>query len=197
MTALTQERAELLTAEIYRGATPVLHIYGIGGQRWHRNVPPDDARFGPWLQGRYRILDNALWSKLAPCVYMVAAAREQQIRYVGMSRNRMRDRWRESPAIDHETGKQIEHQLFHSQCWRQIEAEFARKGPSEYEVRCLSGAQIGEVLNRLGAPLSQLAVLNDAAESQAAAVERWMCSHSSPTLVPWNVAMASDKRGER
>ncbi len=158
-------------------------------------VSPDDPRFGPWLQGYYRILDSALWDKRAPCVYLVAEARQQRIRYVGMSKNRMRERWRESPAIDHETGRQIGYQLFHSQCWRLIEAEFSRGGASEYEVRCLSGSQIGIVLSRLGPPLSHLADINGDAESQAASVERWMCNNSSATLVPWNMAMTSYKRG--
>ncbi|MFC7459403.1 hypothetical protein [Hydrogenophaga defluvii] len=114
-----------------------------------------------------------------------------------MSKNRMRDRWRESPAIDHDTGEQIAHQLFHSQCWRQIETEFSQRGALEYEVRCLSGAQIGIALRRLGQPLSDLADANVDAESQAAAIERWICSNSSATLVPWNMAMTSYKRAGR
>lgn len=192
MTALSQELAEQLVSKIYLAATPVLQIYGIADSRWHRNVPTDDQRYGPWLQGRYRVLDKNLWSERAPCLYLVAGERDKHIRYVGISRNRMKDRWRESPAIDHETGNRIEHQLFHSQCWRQIEAEYLRERTVGYEVRCVLGKRLTHVLSRLGQLPAELTT--DDSEAIVTAVERWICGHSSETLVPWNIAMTTGKR---
>jgi hypothetical protein len=194
MDSLTQERAEKLAYEIFRVAAQVIHIHGIGGKRWRRNVPPTDGRFGPWLQAKYSVLNQSLWGDRTPCMYFVAGRHDQVIRYVGISRNRMRDRWRESPALDNETGISIGSQLFHSQCWRHIEAEFNTTGAAEYEVRCINGRDLRDLIERLGPPVSGFAVLGDDAEGIAAAVERWMCNNRSARLVSWNVAMTGRKR---
>jgi hypothetical protein len=193
MNTLTQERAEQLASEIYREAAPVIHIHNIGGKRWRRNVPPTDGRHGPWLQAKYTVLNYGLWGDRTPCLYLVAGRHDGVIRYVGISRNRMRDRWRESPAIDHETGLKIENQLFHSQCWRYVEFDLSIKGVTEYEVRCINGRDLRTVIERMGPPLSGFAALGDDPEGIAASVERWMCNNQSARLVSWNTAMTRKK----
>lgn len=175
-------------SEIYRQATPVIRIHGIGGQRWKRNVAKG-GRIGPWLQAQYEILNPAAWSARTPCLYLVAGA-DDVIRYVGISRNRMKDRWRESPALDALSLIPLaKKQLFHSQCWKHIERENAVVPSMTYEVRCITGDNLVPVLQRVGPPLSALAVLAGDGEGVAAAVERWLCNNKSERLVSWNVAM--------
>ena len=176
--------------EIYRSAAPVLKIHEIGGRRWKRNVAKG-GRIGPWLQARYDILDKRTWEARIPCLYMVAGS-DGVIRYVGISRNRMKDRWRESPAIDAETDQPWpERQLFHSQCWKQIEREHVTIPGMTYEVRCINADALLPVLERQGPPLSAFTALRGDGEGIVAAVERWLCNHKSEALVSWNVAMTA------
>lgn len=176
--------------EIFRAATPVIRIHEIGGKRWKRNVAKG-ARIGPWLQAKYDILNNSVWVARNPCLYLVAGG-DGVIRYVGISRNRLKDRWRVSPAHDAESMERLsENQLFHSQCWKHIERENAVEPTSTYEVRCIDGSMLLPVLERLGPPLSAFAALKGDGEGIVADVERWMCNNKGPKLVSWNVAMTA------
>ena len=184
MTTATIDRA----TEIYQAATPVIRINGVGGSRWKRNVAKG-GRIGPWLQADYEILDQFTWGTRTPCLYLVAGA-DQLIRYVGISRNRMKDRWRESPAYDAETMTLWpKKQLFHSQCWKQIEREHASNPKARFEVRCISADKLLPLLERQGPPLSGLCALRGDDEGIVAAVERWLCNNKSEQLVSWNISM--------
>lgn len=186
------ERAD----QIFRAATLILRIHGIGGRRWKRNVAKG-SRIGPWLQARYEVLDQRIWEARVPCLYLVAGA-NGVIRYVGISRNRMKDRWRESPALDAETMQPLpQRQLFHSQCWKHIERENAEDPTMTYEVRCIDGEKLLPVLKRQGPPLSALTALRGDGEGIVAAVERWLCNNRSDRLVSWNVAMTARRRAIR
>ncbi len=174
--------------EIFQAATPVIRIDSIGGRRWRRNVA-SGGRIGPWLQAQYEILNNRVWAAKIPCMYMVAGS-DGVIRYVGISRNRMKDRWRESPALDAETLEPWpQKQLFHSQCWRQIERENVINPFMTYEVRCIDADKLLPLLERQGPPLSAFAALRGDGEGIVAAVERWLCNNKSEKLVSWNIAM--------
>lgn len=173
---------------IFQAATPVIRIHGIGGKRWKRNVAKG-SRIGPWLQAKYDILNKAMWEARNPCLYLVAGG-DGVIRYVGISRNRLKDRWRVSPAHDAETMVRLpENQLFHSQCWKHIERESMQNAGGIYEVRCIDGATLLPILERLGPPLSAFVALRGDGEGIIAGVERWMCNNKGPKLVSWNVAM--------
>ena len=52
---------------IYEVATSILYIDGVGGKQWKRNVQKG-ARIGPWLQGRYRIVNDAAWKEKTACL---------------------------------------------------------------------------------------------------------------------------------
>lgn len=173
---------------IFSAATPVIRIHGLGGKRWKRNVAKG-GRIGPWLQAKYEIINRVVWEARNPCLYLVAGA-DGVIRYVGISRNRLKDRWRISPAHDAETMDRLpENQLFHSQCWKHIENEYSRNPSSAYEIRCIDGDALLPVLEKLGPPLSAFAALQGDGEGIVAGVERWMCNNKGPRLVTWNVAM--------
>ena len=183
--------AERFASEIFRSAIPVLRIHSLGGRPWKRNVRAGDSRKGPWLPARFDILNNEAWSRRSPSLYLVAGS-DGVIRYVGISRNRVKDRWRVSPAYDAATMRRLDRdQLFHSQCWKHVEREYAAFPAGNYEVRCITGDQLVSVLTRLGPPISGLTVLAGDGEGIAAAVERWLCNNQSSRLVSWNVAMTA------
>lgn len=178
-----------ITSQIFKASTPVLSISGLGGRSWFRNVPKNDGRYGPWLQSTYEVLDKSVWLRKQPCLYLVADG-FHQVAYVGISRKNLKERWRTSPAYDLMTGQKLQdNQLFHSQCWRQIQDEVRAGKPCNFEVRCISGAEIKPVLEKIGNPLASFLGLEDDHEGIVAAVERWLCNHQSDGLVRWNKAM--------
>ena len=179
--------------QLFYAATPIIRIQGLGGKQWKRNVLKG-SRIGPWLQADYQILDMKKWKERRPCLYVLAAD-DGVIRYVGISRNRMADRWRESPALDAETMAPLPHrQLFHSQCWARIQDEVATDPGKTYEVRCIDGASLSRTLLHLGPPLSAFCALGNDEEGVVAAVERWICNNSHSHLAGWNTAMTGRKR---
>lgn len=182
------ESAIVRAREIYKAATPVIRIHGIGGKRWKRNVAKG-SRIGPWLQAKYDILDRQAWEARVPCLYLVAG-HDSVIRYVGISRNRMKDRWRVSPAYDADTMVKLPaNQLFHSQCWKHIEREVSAGPGTTYEVRCITGERLLALVERIGPPLSAFTALRGDGEGIVAGIERWLCNNKGPGLVSWNVAM--------
>lgn len=184
MTSLALQHAQ----QIFQSATPVLHIQGIGGKRWKRNVAKGD-RIGPWLQAKYSVLNSKVWEHKTPSLYLVTGA-DGKIRYVGISRNRMKDRWRVSPAYDAETMVRLpENQLFHSQCWKQIELETNVNPTATFEVRCINATTLLPLLVKLGPPLSAFVALGNDDEGIVAGVERWLCNNKSDVLVTWNISM--------
>ena len=174
--------------QIYQTATPVLRIKGIGGKRWKRNVATG-GRIGPWLQADYSVLGGEIWGRRTPSLYLVGGT-DERIRYVGISRNGMKDRWRVSPAYDAETMVRLpENQLFHSQCWKQIELETTANPTATFEVRCINAKTLLPLLVKLGPPLSAFVALGNDDEGVVAGVERWLCNNKSDVLVTWNIAM--------
>jgi hypothetical protein len=178
-----------VVSSIYLAATPVIKIRGLGGQRWKRNVAKG-GRIGPWLQATYEVMNPAAWAQRGVCLYLVSGS-DAKVRYVGISRNGLKHRWRTSPAYDAVTMQRLpQNQLFHSQCWKHIEAETNANPRASFEVRSITDKALLVVLGVIGPPLSAFSVLSDDGESVVAAVERWICNHSSPELVCWNSAMA-------
>lgn len=176
---------------IFQAASPVLRIHAVGGLKWKRKIEknPRDARIGPWLRGEYDVLDDAVWRSKGACLYLVQSS-DGHIRYVGISRNGVKHRWRTSPAYDAETMLRLpQDQLFHSQCWRRIE-ELSKANPTmSYEVRTIAHIALGGILSRIGPPLSGFLVLDDDGEGMCAGVERWLCNHSDGEFISWNTAM--------
>lgn len=182
---------------IFEASTPVLQIHALKEPYWKRNTAngpqgDKDKRIGPWRQGQYKVLDQVLWKEKGPCLYLVKE--HDYIRYVGISRNGLKDRWRLSPALNPQTMEKLpEKQLFHSQCWPYIE-QLAELNPNlEIEVRSIGAHKLKDVLIELGEPLSAFATFGDDEESIVASVERWICNRSSSELANWNKAMTKKK----
>jgi hypothetical protein len=188
--------ADIVAAKLYVKAHPTIRIFGVGGRKWRRGVAKG-ARVGPWLPGSYEIVNTFIWARRAPCLYLVGAD-DGGVRYVGISRNRLKDRWRVSPAYDAETMQRLpQNQLFHAQCWRHIEREFATRSRVTFEVRSISGEELDPVLRALGEPVGAFAALAANSESVVQSVERWLCNHRCDGLARWNVAMTGGTRQGR
>jgi hypothetical protein len=173
---------------IFQHANPVIHIFGVGGRRWKRNVSKG-GRIGPWLQGDYKILDERAWRAKGPCLYLVAST-DMGIRYVGISRNGLKHRWRTSPAYDADTMVRLpRNQIFHSQCWKHIENESTAKPNVRFEVRAIAAEVLVSVLSTVAHPIAALTALRDDGESVVSALERWICNNRTDHLVEWNVSM--------
>ena len=97
-------------------------------------------------------------------------------------------------CLDAETLERLTvNQLFHSQCWKHIEAESRSTPAISYEVRVITANKLSSILEELGEPLSAFCLLRDDGESLVASVERWLCNRSSETLASWNRAMTGKK----
>lgn len=179
--------------KIFDEATPVIKIHGVGGKKWKRNVA-GGSRVGPWLQGEYSILNEPVWKEKGACLYLVAG-NDAVIRYVGISRNGLKHRWRTSPAYDAVTMQRLpQNQIFHSQCWKHIERESLSDPSKSFDVRCISASDVRKIAPHLGEQISALvtAFQNDD-ESIMASIERWICNHQNNDLVSWNVAMTGSR----
>lgn len=180
-----------IAESIFCAATPVLHIHRLEAPLWKRKIDqnPSDARIGPWLQARYTVLSEEAWRNRGVCLYMVKQ-KSESIRYVGISRNGVKHRWRTSPAYDANTMNRLpENQLFHSQCWRHMQSAFAADLQVSVEVRTIMHNTLAAQLSALGPPLSGFLALGDDGEGMCAAVERWLCNRSSGSFLSWNTAM--------
>lgn len=187
---MSQQTIDLANS-IYSAAVPVLRIHSLAGPRWKRNIAKNtkDARIGPWLKAKYTVVNESVWRDRAACLYLVRTS-DGHLRYVGISRNGIKHRWRTSPAYDAHTMIRLqEDQLFHSQCWRHMEAAAQRKPDLSIEVRSIQFRSLAAELSRLGPPLSAFLALGDDGEGLCAAVERWLCNRSAGEFLAWNTAM--------
>ncbi len=184
------QQATSIAVAIFQAAAPVINIHALlGGSRWVRRVPKDDRRYGPWLQADYEILNKKVWQQPGACLYLVCAS-DSIIRYVGKSCNRLKDRWRTSPANDAENPQQEipQKQLFHSQCWKHMETESAADPGIRFQVRAISAERLVPLLKEIGPPVSSLTESGIDSNSVVKRVEGWLCRHRSNELVRWNVA---------
>lgn len=181
------QTVEMLVAS----AVPVLAVHGVdfSAPLWVRKVKEGDHRKGPWHHIRWDLLNRPVWMRQAPCLYLVVG-KDSRLRYAGISRNRMKDRWRVSPAYDAVSGERHpERELFHSQCQKWLEQECRMDAGASFEVRCLHGDGLLGLLKQYRSPLSGFLELGDDFEGIAAAVERWLCNRSGKTYHLWNTAM--------
>jgi hypothetical protein len=178
--------------QIFLAAKPVIRITCLGGRRWRRDVRKGPLAGGPFLRARYEILDEAAWEASRPYLYLVAGS-DQLVLYAGISRNRLQDRWHLFTGYDEKTGALLTgKQLFHRECWLHFDSKDAGSAERTYEVRCIDGESLAQVLNRLGSPLSGIGVFGRSDESVISGVERWMSR--SDELAPWNRSMRTREK---
>lgn len=176
---------------IFQASTPVLRIDRLVPPLWKRKIEknPQDARIGPWLRADYSVLNERAWRDKGACLYL-AKLKTGPVRYVGISRNGVKHRWRTSPAYDATTMVRLpEDQLFHSQCWRHMHIAANAGSDFAVEVRTIMHHDLAPHLSKLGPPLSAFLALGDDGEGMCAAVERWLCNRSEGPFLSWNTAM--------
>lgn len=175
-------------------AKPVLTITTVGGRTWYRK--PKNARRGPWLSATYNVIDQALWSRKGPCIYFLIDG-DRRLRYVGISLNKLDDRWRTSPAYTEDDVRLQGDELFHSQCWHRLAAANGERTSPPYTVLVLSGREVLDLLPALDHEISSLAVLRGDPDIIVTVLELWICKYGHATL--WNKALTGGKnpRAER
>lgn len=169
-------------------AAPVLKVAALSGKDWYRK--PKGARHGPWLQSKFEVLDEKLWKRREPCIYFVKDG-AGVFRYVGISLNRMKDRWRTSPSYDQDGTKLSTDELFHSQCWPHMTKHARDGGLLTYAVSVLHGAGLLKALTALDHEISVLAKLAKDPEIVVTAMELWICKYGHATL--WNATLTGGK----
>lgn len=190
---MTYELAATLADELTAIATPVLRVdgYDPSSPRWCRDVAPEDDRRGPWHAPVYTVVDKTTWETRAPCVYIVDGS-DGGHRYVGISKNRLKDRWRVSPALDESGSRPLgTKHLFHNRCWPEMEREFDRKPGLQFNVRVAFVPALRLLASKSLAIGSALPTLSDIADADVpGAIEKWLRGYRRVTLgasfLPWN-----------
>jgi hypothetical protein len=166
---------------ILAASHPVMRISSISPDQWYRK--PSGPRRGPWYSCNYVVLDDSLWKRREECIYFVRDE-NSELRYVGISVNRLADRWRSSPAYNKELKSLGKNELFHSQCWPEICAHHSFEKPSGYTVSVLHGKALMPVLRDLNHPLSCLSSLSSDPDIAVIALEVWFVKRFDGQL--WN-----------
>lgn len=173
---------------LIQASKPVLRINTVGGRSWFRK--PKDGRRGPWLSAQYDVVDQVLWNRRGPCIYFVRDG-GNVLRYVGISLNKLDDRWRTSPAYDLDEQRLSGDELFHSQCWHRIAGPDERVEPP-FTVSVLSGAEALTLLPTLDHELAHLGVLKRDPDIIVTVLELWVCKYGHASL--WNKALTGGKK---
>ncbi len=131
-------------------ATPFLSVDGIQPVTWCRNVR-SGARFGPWqYDAAFTELNSLVWQRAGEVIYFVTD-NQRQLRLVGQSSRRLKDRWRVSPVHDVATRAPLGRKaLFHSTAWGAIERGIATEAPP-FTVSALFRDDLARLLIQLGA----------------------------------------------
>ena len=170
------------------GATPFLIIGGMRPVTWCRNVQRG-PRSGPWqYKAEYSVVNDTAWNRLGEVLYFVTD-KLGQLRMVGQSSRRLKDRWRLSPMHDVHTKLPMgERALFHTTAWPQIERA-VHKEKMPLTVRALFGEDLAALCQRIGNPLSQLIEkCAEGPEHLSGRVEKFILETHGRSLGLWNKA---------
>lgn len=121
----------------------VLQINELLDFKWYRK--PEGPRRGPWYEAKYKIINKGLWEKSEPCMYFLSEI-DGDLKYIGISKNKINDRWRISPGYDHNLSSLGRRFLFHSQCWPYLCNLKSREIFSGFEVSVISASKIFQIL---------------------------------------------------
>ena len=134
-----------LANKLFDHASPVIKINGIGKKLWLRDVKEDDHRRGPWHQGIFEVINLDAWKAKGACVYLVMGS-DHEIRYVGISKKGLFERWRMCPSLDNISLLKLDDKnLFHSQFWKNLEIEVKKNTSLTFEVRVISAQKIADL----------------------------------------------------
>lgn len=172
--------------QLHKVAIPIFEITGLTNENWFRNVKENDPRRGPWKKAIYTQRNKDIWSERKSCLYFVQKNRDK-ICYVGISRNRLQDRWRLSPALCTETLTKLPNQLFHNQCWPVIQQELTNNPALSFQVSVVQPKHVLSLLNEKGLSEEELTFLAKNEESLIQQLEYFIRSQKNTTTLPlWN-----------
>lgn len=117
-------------------------------------------------------------------VYILCDTHQNILHYVGLSVNRLADRWRSSPAFDSDLNSLGRNELFHSQCWSNICDAYPPHSPSHCSVSVLHGGELLKVLSELGHPLSCFSHFVEVPEMVVIALAAWFIKRFNSQI--WN-----------
>ena len=107
-----------------------------------------------------------------------------ELKYVGISVNRIKDRWRSSPAYDVNEVSLNRNEMFHSQCWPHM-CNLKKSGVEEkYVVSVLHDHELIKVLSELNHEVSCLSNFKNDPDIAVIALEVWYIKHMGTQL--WN-----------
>ena len=158
-----------------------MRIHSISPEQWYRK--PSGLRRGPQYSCDYEIKNQSLWRRREECIYFVLDE-NNELRYVGISVNRLADRWRSSPAYSKELNPLGRNELFHSQCWPEICKSHSFEEPIDYYVSVINGQALQKILAELDHPLSCLGHLSGDPDIAVIALEVWFVKRFDSQL--WN-----------
>lgn len=166
---------------ILEAAQPVMSITSLSENQWYRK--PSGPRRGPWYSTEFLVHDQTLWKRREECIYFVRDS-IGELKYVGISVNRLADRWRSSPSYDQDLQPLNRNELFHSQCSPQICLHHSFENPSKYQVSVLHGRKLLKVLGEIEHPLSCFSKFIEDPEMAVIALEVWFVKRFNQQL--WN-----------
>lgn len=178
-------------------ATPVLRINGLTSERWRGLKAEGDPRNGPWFYSDHEVLDPENYRRRGECLYFLID-RNDHIRYVGESKNNLRDRWRTPPGIDLRSGKRFEGRtVFHNRAWKHLEhAISAEPGVAPFFVRALPRPQLGAVVDGIPQLRDWVSALRITKPEKhlAQSVQDWVCAQPDVQTHLWNVSGTIKRR---
>lgn len=173
---------------LMNASTPFLQINGIGTLMWRRHMKAGDPRIGPWAASIYEVLDEGTWRRNGECLYFLTD-KNGRLRYVGESKNRLRDRWRTPPAVCALTGRDLGNAfVFHNRAWPPLERALKEDGGlAPFRVSVIHADALQSVVMSLPA-LARLKPEVREGKHLARLVQDWVCMESSLQRDIWNVA---------
>ena len=136
-----------------------------------------------WKLYRAANIDSKLWREMKPCLYFLTGD-NGELKYVGRSVNRIKDRWRTSPAYDVFGNLLNRKEMFHSQCWRHM-CDAKKAGSNDiYVVSVIHDVALVELLSNINHEISGLKVFKNDPEIAVIALEVWFNKYFQSKL--WN-----------
>lgn len=176
---------------------PFIKINSVERLDWRRIIKdPKDKRNGPWnYRADYEVIDEKVWSQSGEVLYFVID-KNNHVRLIGQSINKLKDRWRMSPMFDVKTLEPLNmHSLFHTSAWPEIEAGFSRGDSMKFTLHAIFRADLEKACHSIGGPLLSLLKKPEThLQRLSYHVEQWVCSLSSKGLNLWNKSGTGRKR---
>ena len=175
--------------KLVKASTPFLRINSADRFDWCRVMEdPSDKRIGPWkYRAAYDVLADKVWSQRGEVLYFVVDSMNE-LKLVGQSSNRLKDRWKPVPMYDPKTQASLAtYSLFHTSAWRAIEAGLSKDDQRQYTVSATFRSDLERECRSIGGDLLPLLEIPETKLRRLSYhVEQWVCSLSNRGLNLWN-----------